>query len=128
MAKTPPRPTLRLIKFLGLGGLAYLLVGLAISRFVSGPSLQVVIDRSYCPPSRWQQVAADYTELYQQHQQRQLTIESVTLVNELGEEQLAVPPSAAKIASLNTFGLSGRDRINTILQTDPEARVLTCQP
>ncbi|MEM9162662.1 MAG: hypothetical protein AAGC54_06280 [Cyanobacteria bacterium P01_F01_bin.4] len=121
------KPTPKLIRILGLGWLAYLLVGFTLSQTGGGNKIQVVIDRSYCAPSNWQQVAAEYAQLYKQHQQKQLTIESVTLVNDLGEEILNVPPSAEEIAGLNTFGLPGRDRINAIVQASPEAKVLSCQ-
>ncbi|MEO1403641.1 MAG: hypothetical protein AAFV72_20685 [Cyanobacteria bacterium J06635_1] len=122
------KPTPNLIRTLGLGWLAYLLVGFALSQTGGGNKIQVVIDRSYCAPTSWQQVADEYAQLYRQHQQKQLTIESVTLVNDLGEEILRVPPSAEEIAGLNTFGLPGRDRIDAIVQASPDAKVLSCQP
>ena len=123
-----PKPTRQLICILGLGWLAYLLVGLGLSQTSPDAKIQIVIDRGYCAPINWQQVVNEYTQLYQQHQQKQIVIESVTLVNNLGEEILSPPPTADKIASLNIFGLSGRDRIDTILQTSPDAKVLSCQP
>ena len=123
-----PKPTQQLIRILGLGWLAYLLVGLGLSQGGGGGKIQVVIDRSYCDPIAWRQVANDYAQLYQQHQRNKIVIESVTLVNNLGEEVLSPPPTADDIAALNTFGLSGRDRIDVIVQTNPDVKVLSCQP
>ncbi|MEO0458671.1 MAG: hypothetical protein AAF152_19120 [Cyanobacteria bacterium P01_A01_bin.114] len=125
---SPSKPTPHLIRILGLGWLAYLLVGFGLSQASGGAKIQIVIDRSYCAPNDWQQVANEYAQLYQQHQQKQITLESVTLVNDLGEEVRDTPPSAEEIAGLNTFGLPGRDRINAIVQASPDAQVLSCQP
>ncbi|MDJ0706772.1 MAG: hypothetical protein QNJ46_26165 [Leptolyngbyaceae cyanobacterium MO_188.B28] len=122
----PPKPTPQLIRILGLGWLAYLLVGLGLSLGGRVAKIQVVIDRGYCSPTDWGQVANDYAQLYQQHRRNKIVIESVTLVNNLGEEVLSPPPTAAEIAALKTFGLSGRDRIDDILQLNPEAKVFGC--
>ncbi|MEB3233191.1 MAG: hypothetical protein VKJ64_19450 [Leptolyngbyaceae bacterium] len=124
--------TPHLIRTLSLGWLAYFLLGLTLK--LTAPSASsgslstvfIIIDRGYCPPAQWQQVAADYDQLYQQHQNQQIQIESVTLVNNLGEEVRTEPPTAAEIAALNPFGLDGGDRIPALLASQPDATVLRC--
>ncbi|MGK7891982.1 MAG: hypothetical protein AB4042_21855 [Leptolyngbyaceae cyanobacterium] len=128
------KPTPQLIRILGLGWLAYLALGLTLRQTNPSASsgaiatVSVIIDRGYCPPDQWQQVAAEYAQLYQQHQRQQIQIESVILVNHLGEEVLTEPPTDADIASLNIYGLSGGDRITTLLTAQPNATVLRCPP
>lgn len=121
------RPTQRLITTLGLGWLAFLGLGLGLRQALSGPSVVVIIDHSFCPAPDWSRVTQTYGDLYQQNQNRQITIERVILVSGLGEaEILESPPNPETISNLRTFGESNATAIADVTNQYPEARVLTC--
>lgn len=119
-------PNQRLLRILGLGWLAFIGVGLGLRQGLQGPATVVVIDRSYCEPNQWQQVAQSYADLYDQSENRQLRIEQVILLNDLGEEVLDTPPDPDAIQALSTFGRSNPARLQTISQKFPKATILTC--
>jgi hypothetical protein len=114
-------PTRRFIRILGAGWLAYLLLGVGLSRLGGGPRVTVIIDRSFC--ANGSGVVAQYAQLYAQHQQKQLTITSVILINNLGAEELTSPPAPE---SLKTFGLPDPEGLQRLQQAHPNAKVLTC--
>lgn len=121
-------PNRRLLQILGLGWLAFIGTGWGLRQTIQGPSTVVVIDRSYCAPDQWQQVADAYSDLYDQAQNRQLQIKQVILLNDLGEEVRQSPPAPTEIQSLNTFGLADPARVQELAEQFPSTKVLTCQP
>ncbi|HEY9736130.1 MAG TPA: hypothetical protein V6D06_07600 [Trichocoleus sp.] len=119
-------PNKRLVRILGLGWLAFIGLGFGLRQGLQGPTTVVVIDRSYCEPNQWQQVAQSYSDLYDQAQARQLRIEQVILLNDLGEEVLETPPDPAEVKALSTYGRSNPARLQAISQQFSKATVLTC--
>lgn len=119
-------PNQRLMTILGVGWLAFVGLGFGLRQALSGPRITVVIDRSYCDPSQWQQVTAAYTSLYEQQQQQQLTIAQVVYVNDLGQEVATSLPSPADISRLGTFGRFSAEQLQQAREAYPEARVLVC--
>ncbi|MFM7560214.1 hypothetical protein [Cylindrospermopsis raciborskii] len=105
-----------------------------ISLFVSGlvlvlatPSITVIIDRSYCPSDQWQtQVVIPYRDLYQKHQDKQLKIESITLLSDLGQESSKKIPTPEEIAILNTYGKLSSDRQKSLKKLSQKAKLLRC--
>ena len=110
----------QLLKTLGLSWLAFLVTGILLSRFVGMPAITVLIDRSYCPTTEWQQVVQTYSQLYQQHQQRRLQLESVILFSSLGEEHLLIPPEPQILAQ------SSPQRQLELRASYPQAQLLEC--
>lgn len=116
----------RLFQTLGASWLAFLATGLLISWLFAIPTTTLLIDRSYCPTSEWQQVVQAYTELYQQHQQHRLQLRSVILFSSLGEESFASPPVPADLQQVSTYGHSDSQRQSQLQQTYPQSRLLQC--
>ncbi|TVQ07306.1 MAG: hypothetical protein EA368_14475 [Leptolyngbya sp. DLM2.Bin27] len=120
-------PNQRLIYTLGLGWLAFVGLGLGLGRLLAGPAVTVVIDRSYCAPAQWQQRVSDrYADLYEQQQQRQITIDRVIYVSDLGQEVAAEVPSPQAVQALSTYGRRNAAQMQQATVEYPEARVLTC--
>lgn len=117
-----------LLKTLGISGLTFLGVGLLISQVVPIPTVTLLIDHSYCPPTKWQQVATTYDTLYRQHRRRQIQIQQVVLFNALGVDPLPAPPAPAAIQQLSTYGQPSRDRQENIEKDYPNAQLLDCRP
>jgi hypothetical protein len=115
-----------LFKTLGLSWLMFLITGLLISWLFSIPTLTVLIDRSYCPPSQWQQVSQTYTDLYHQHQRSQLHLQTVVLFSNLGQEVLASPPLPEAIRALSTYGHSDLHRQAELQKAYPKTQLLGC--
>ncbi|MCC5621855.1 hypothetical protein [Nostoc sp. CHAB 5715] len=116
----------QLLKTLGLSWLVFLITGVLISWFFAIPAITILIDRSYCPATEWQQVVQTYTQLYQQHQQRRLQLQSVVLFSSLGEEQLSTPPEPKVLQQLSTYGRPQRQRQLQLRKDYPQAQLLQC--
>jgi hypothetical protein len=116
---------LRLIKTLGIAWLAFLTAGLLIA--ATTPSTTVLIDRSFCSPTAWQQVVTRYEQLYQQHQRRSVQIKSVVLFSDLGEEVRSQPPTPAEIAALSTYGQKNTIRQQKLQHSYANSQILKCQ-
>ncbi|HEY9881316.1 MAG TPA: hypothetical protein V6D29_22865 [Leptolyngbyaceae cyanobacterium] len=119
-------PNQRLLRILGLGWLAFIGVGLGLRQALQGPATVVVIDRSYCEPGQWLQVAQSYEDLYSQSQARQIRIEQVILINDLGEEVLYTPPDPLIVQSLSTYGRANPARLQALSQQFSKTTVLSC--
>lgn len=119
-------PNRRLLKILGLGWLGFLGLGLGLRQLLPRPTLVLIIDHSFCPPAQQQQVIADYINLYQQHQRRQIQIERVVLLSDLSEEVRIPPPTPEAIESLGFFGELNPDALQQTIQKYPASRVLGC--
>ncbi|WOD39016.1 hypothetical protein [Nodosilinea sp. E11] len=120
-------PNQRLIYTLGLGWIAFAALGLGLRHLLASPRVTVVIDRSYCDPARWQQRVSDrYADLYDQQEQRQLIIDQVIYVSDLGQEVATSVPSPDEIETLSTFGRPNPTQMQQASQAYPEATMLTC--
>ena len=120
-------PNQRLIYTLGLGWLAFAGLGVGLGQLLASPGVTVVIDRSYCAPAQWQQRVSDrYAALYEQQQQRQITIDQVIYVSDLGQEVAAEVPSPQEVQALSTYGRRSADQMQQAMVEHPDATVLTC--
>ena len=116
----------RLLKTLGFSWLAFLITGLLISWFFALPTITLLIDRSYCPPNQWQEVSQTYTDLYHQHQRRQLHLKTVILFSNLGQEVFTSPPIPATIQTLSTYGHADLNRQAELQKTYSTTQLLGC--
>ncbi|MEO0852708.1 MAG: hypothetical protein AAFY15_04305 [Cyanobacteria bacterium J06648_11] len=116
----------RLLKTLGLSWFVFALAGIAIAIFLPMPKLTVLIDRSYCEPARWHQVADAYEMLYEQHQQQALQIDRVVLFSDLGEDIRTELPSPLEIRDTRTYGRQAQQQQQTLQQKYPQAKLLRC--
>lgn len=116
-----------LIRTIICSGLAFVLVGWLISRVIISPALVILIDRTYCPPTQWQQISQSYQQLYQQHQQHQVQIKTVIVFSDLSEETFPTPPSPDTIRSLPTYGRSNTQRQTQLQAAYPNTTLLACQ-
>ena len=120
-------PNQRLILILGLGWLAFTALGLGLRQLLASPRVTVVIDRSYCAPAQWQQRVSDrYAALYEQQEQRQITIDQVIYVSDLGQEVANAVPSPQDVQALSTYGRPNPTQMQQATQDNPDATVLTC--
>lgn len=120
-------PNQRLIRTLGLGWLAFAALGLGLRQLLASPKVTVVIDRSYCAPAQWQErVGEPYADLYAQQQQRQLTIDQVIYVSDLGQEVADTVPDPGAVSTLSTYGRPNPTQLQQATQDHPGATVLTC--
>jgi hypothetical protein len=119
-------PNQRLIRTLGLGWLTFAALGLGLRQILAGPAVTVVIDRSYCAPAQWQQVADRYADLYAQQQQQRLTIDQVIYVSDLGQEVAATVPAPEEVTALSTYGRPNPAQMEQAVQEHPDATVLVC--
>ncbi|MBE9158156.1 hypothetical protein IQ265_15160 [Nodosilinea sp. LEGE 06152] len=120
-------PTRRLIYTLGLGWIAFVALGLGLRQLLASPKVTVVIDRSYCAPAQWQQRVSDrYASLYAQQEQREITIDQVIYVSDLGQEVAATVPSPEQVQALSTYGRSNPAQMQQATQENPDATVLSC--
>ena len=119
-------PNQRLIRTLGLGWMAFAALGLGLRQLLASPRVTVVIDRSYCDPAQWQQVADQYADLYSQQQQRQITIEQVIYVSDLGQIVPDPLPSPQAVRPLTPSGLSDPQQIQQATEANPGATLLSC--
>ncbi|PZU92196.1 MAG: hypothetical protein DCF32_23690 [Leptolyngbya sp.] len=120
-------PNQRLMITLGLGWLAFAGLGLGLRQLLAGPAVTVIIDRSYCDPAQWQQRVSDrYASLYAQQEQRQLTIDQVIYVSDLGQEVAEAIPSPKDVQTLSTYGRANPTQMQQATQANPDATVLSC--
>jgi len=119
-------PNQRLILTLGLGWLAFLTLGLGLRQGLRSPGVTVIIDRSYCSPAQWQGVIQQYTDLYDQYQGQQITLEQVIYVSDLGQEAAPQIPTPEQVQALNTYGRFNPSQLEVALRAQPQARVLSC--
>jgi anion-transporting ArsA/GET3 family ATPase len=123
-----------LIKTLGIIGLTFLIVGLILQWFFAVPSMTILIDRSYCPPTQWAKVTQQYQQLYTQQQQQSIQIKSIVLFSDLAEEvrwqrdrhQMAPLPLPQDIQMLNTYGQHNAAYQANLEATHRPAKVLGC--
>lgn len=119
-------PNRRLLQILMIGWLAFIGAGFGLRQAFSGATVTLIIDRSYCDPTRWQRMTEDYAELYQQHQQKRLTIDQVIYVSDLGQEVAAEVPTPDQLQALGTFGRFNADQLQQATAEHPEATVFAC--
>jgi hypothetical protein len=117
----------KLVTTLGLGWLGFCLVGSAIAFALPPTQITVLIDRSFCPQDKWQAIASTYSDLYQQHQNRDVQIKEVVVFGDLGQEILSGLPSPDTVRSLNTYGRSNQERQKQLQASYPQAKLLSCQ-
>ncbi len=116
-----------LLTILGLGWLSFLIAGIILNQVFAAPNFVLLIERSYCPPQQWQQVVQEYTNLYRQHQQNRIEIESVVLFNDLGEEVLTTLPTPEELTALRTYGRSNTERDAELSKAYDQVKVLRCR-
>ncbi|QQE66012.1 hypothetical protein GFS31_27070 [Leptolyngbya sp. BL0902] len=119
-------PTLRLLLTLGLGWTAFLGLGLGLRQGLAGPTVTVIIDRSYCAPAQWQPIAANYAALHEQHRQGRLRIGQVIYVSDLGTVVAETVPTSEEVSRLTTFGRFNPTQMEQVLQAQPGAEVFSC--
>ena len=117
---------LRLLLTLGIGWLGLVVAGWAISQYAPVDATTVAIDRSYCPPERWQALSLDYAALYRQHQRQTVRIDRVVLFSNLGDDPLDHLPTPTEIEQLRSFGRFSADAAREIRDRYPEAVILEC--
>ncbi len=115
-----------LLTILGLGWLSFIIAAILLNQIFAAPNFVLLIERSYCPPSKWQQVVQEYNDLYQQHQQNLVKIESVVLFNDLGEEVLTTVPTPEALRGLRTYGRSNSQREAELRQAYDHVKVIHC--
>jgi hypothetical protein len=115
----------QLLQVLGITWLAFLISGLVISVVFTAPQITLLIDRSYCPPNQWQSVAAQYEQIYQQHDE--IRLKAVVLFSDLGEEVRSRPPTPSEIAALSTYGRVNPARRQDLQRDYANSKVLGCQ-
>lgn len=120
-------PNRRLLQILMVGWLAFLGAGVGLRQALSGPRVTVVIDRSYCDPTRWQQITVDYGDLYQQHRQKRLTIDQVIYVSDLGQEVAETIPTPEALEALGTYGRFNAEQLQQATEAYPDAEVFACE-
>ncbi|MBE7380822.1 MAG: hypothetical protein F6J95_005370 [Leptolyngbya sp. SIO1E4] len=117
-----------LIRILGLGWAAFAIAVLAIRIVFAAPDITLLVDRSYCEPTQWNQVVAEYERLYEQSQRGQINLQAVIFFSDLGEEKAASLPTPVTFRDLKTYGKSNPDRQAALEAAYPQSRLLTCQP
>ncbi|MEL6554396.1 MAG: hypothetical protein AAFQ63_13150 [Cyanobacteria bacterium J06621_11] len=123
---TQNHTTKRLLLTLILSSLAFLISGTIIQQF-TGQTLTLLIDRSYCPAAQWQHLSQEYAQLYQQHQRKQITLQTVVLFSDLSQTVHHQPPTPAAIQALKTYGQSSQTAQTALQQDYPTAKLLNCQ-
>lgn len=120
-------PNQRLFRTLGLGWLTFAALGLGLRQILASPKVTVIIDRSYCAPAQWQQrVSERYADLYADQEQRQLTIDQVIYVSDLGQEVAEAVPAPEDVQTLSTYGRPNPTQMQQAAQENPDATVLSC--
>ncbi|GAB4217699.1 MAG: hypothetical protein OHK0012_23110 [Synechococcales cyanobacterium] len=115
----------KLLRILILGWLGFALAGMGLYTFTT-PHPVLLIERSYCPPTQWQQVVTQYAAIYQRAQRRQIRLQRVILFSSLGEEIRDTPPTPAQLQSLATYGRPDPQRQTTLQGQYPQSILLTC--
>lgn len=115
-----------LFSIVGLGWVAFAIAAFTIRVVFAAPVVTVLIDRSYCEPAQWQQVAADYTAIYDRDRRGDIVLDSVILFSDLGTEVLDDPPSPDTIRTLQTYGRPNPQRRSELSAKYPDTQLLTC--
>ena len=115
-----------LITVVTIGWLSFLIAGFLISQVFAAPSFVLLVDRSYCPDAKWQEVTETYSDLHRQNQQQNIQIKSVIYVSDLGEEALETLPKPTDFAQLRTYGRFNSDRLGELQEKYPKAKILSC--
>ena len=115
-----------LLTILGLGWFSFLIAGILFNQVFAAPNFVLLIERSYCPPQKWQQVVQAYTDLYRQHQQNLVKIESVVLFNDLGKEVLTTVPTPEELRGLRTYGRSNLQKEAELRKAYDRVKVIRC--
>lgn|GEM_PF-1064391 len=97
-------PNRRLLITVLTGWAGFIALGFILRQGIGIPQVTIVIDRSYCEPQQWKTVADQYQVFYQQNQKRQIQIQSVILLSDLGEETLDTPLDPNAVQQLRTYG------------------------
>ncbi|MEY2977435.1 MAG: hypothetical protein ACO3NK_06540 [Prochlorotrichaceae cyanobacterium] len=119
-------PNQRLITTVLVGWAAFAGLGIVLRQAIAMPRVTVVIDRSYCEPQNWQKVVDRYQALYAQHQNKQLQIESVILLSDLGEETLKTPLDPSAVQQLKTYGRKDLARQEVLSNEVENMELLSC--
>lgn len=115
-----------LVTIIGFGWLSFLLAGILLNQVFAAPNFVLLIERSYCPPQKWEQVVQEYTNLHRQHQQNLIKIESVVLFNDLGEEVVTTIPTPEELRSLRTYGRSNPQRKDDLKKAYSRVKLIDC--
>lgn len=118
----------RLMLTLGMSWLGFLVTGFVINQVFAPAVIAILIDRSYCSPSQWQQVSQQYAALYQQQQQQEIQIQAVVLFSSLAKEVRSLPPTPPEIQQLTTYGQPNPQQQQQLELDYPNHQVLSCNP
>lgn len=118
-------PRQRFLKTLAISSTAFLFSGLLIQQLMT-QQITVLLDRSYCPASEWQQISQDYAQLYQQHQRKQTRIATVILFSDLNQSVLYTPPLPEAVRTLKTYGQFNARQQTALVRDNPRAILLSC--
>lgn len=116
----------RLLTILGLGWLAYALSGLVLNLVLAAPTTTILIERSYCSDSQWQTLVQQYETLYQQHEQKRLSIDQVILFSDLGQDVQTTPLTPDQLWETTRYGRANPQRRQALQTQYPDAELLTC--
>ncbi|GBF81719.1 hypothetical protein [Aphanothece sacrum] len=117
----------KLLTIIASGWLCFIITAILISQVFASPNYVLLIDRSYCPPQQWQTLLQTYTDLYEKHQQKQVTIEKVILFSDLGEETLQTLPTPKEFNTISTYGRFNPTRKTELTKAYRNGKILTCQ-
>ncbi|MBF2034388.1 MAG: hypothetical protein IGR92_02650 [Leptolyngbyaceae cyanobacterium T60_A2020_046] len=115
-----------LLTIVGLGWVAFAIAAFIIRAVFAAPVVTVLVDRSYCEPGQWQQVAEDYAALYERDRQGEIVLDAVVLFSDLGTEVIDEPPTPDTIRTLQTYGRPNPQRRSELAAEYPDAQLLTC--
>ncbi len=117
-----------LLRIVGVGWAAFAIAAVAIRTVFAAPDVTLLVDRSYCEPAQWQTVAAQYADLYQQHQRGSISITTTIFFSDLGEETANQVLTPDAFQDLTTYGRPSPDRQAALTTAHPQARLLSCAP
>lgn len=118
----------RLMLTLGMSWLGFWVTGFLINQVFAPVAIAILIDRSYCSPSQWQQVSQQYANLYHQQQQQEILIQSVVLFSSLAKDVRSLPPTPTEIQQLATYGQPNPQQRQQLELDYPNHKVLSCNP
>jgi len=119
-----------LVAVVAAGWCAFGVAGVGLRWLAPPPGVTVLIDRSYCDPSPWEQkVLQPYENLYKAHQKHQTTITQVVLYGDLGQQVLSEVPTPEFLANLKPNGRNpSPERRQDLFNQFPQAQILSCTP
>ena len=106
--------------------LSFLISGIVIHQLLAPPNVVLLIDRSYCPEAKWEQVVQAYADLHLQHQEQKLRLHPVIVFSALAQEILPHPPTLEELQQLHTYGRSNSQQQAELKNTYPQAKLLSC--